>query len=67
MARNLDDEIARRKLTNRVVAERIGATEHQVWRWRKGRHMPNLEALSALASLLFEGDISRLYVDREAA
>lgn len=60
-AANLDRAIRDAGLTNRQVAERIGATEHQVWRWRRGRTVPSQTRALALANELFDGDLSALY------
>ena len=65
VAANLDRARAERDMTNRALGEKIGKTEHQVWRWRDGRHMPSLETLTALADVLFDGDVSRFYIDPE--
>jgi transcriptional regulator with XRE-family HTH domain len=64
-AANLDQAIssADPSLTNHAVAQKIGSTESQVWRWRRGRHMPSLETIAALADLFFDGDISQFYVE----
>lgn len=68
LATNLDHGIRQSGMTNRAVAEKIGSTEHQVWRWRRGRHVPSIETLAALAKVLFDGDISQFYAeDRKAA
>lgn len=52
MAANLDRAITRSGRTNRSVAEEIGATEHQVWRWRRGKVSPLAHNLIALAAAL---------------
>ena len=65
VAANLDRAMIEKRLTNRAVAESIGATEHQVWRWRKAKHMPELARLVALARELFDGDIARFYDESE--
>jgi transcriptional regulator with XRE-family HTH domain len=39
-------------LSNRALGEKIGVTEHQVWRWRKGRTQPSDRYLMALAEAL---------------
>lgn len=65
VAANLDRAIRERGWTNRQLGERIGSTEHQVWRWRHAKHMPSIESLVALAEVLFEGDLSALFVDAE--
>ena len=65
VAANLDRAIAERGMTNRALGEKIGKTEHQVWRWRDGRHMPSLGTLTALADELFDGDVSRFYIEPE--
>lgn len=65
IASNLDRAISEKDLTNRAVGEAIGATEHQVWRWRRGIHTPSLDSLTALARELFEGDITRFYDEPE--
>jgi transcriptional regulator with XRE-family HTH domain len=62
VAVNLDAAIDTKGLTNRALGEKIGSTEHQVWRWRHGKHMPSIETLAALADELFDGDVSRFYV-----
>ena len=67
VAANIDRGIRERGITNRAVGEAMGSTEHQVWRWRTGRHMPDLDNLAALANVLFGGDITELYADDEAA
>lgn len=67
VAANIDRGIRRHKLTNRALGEMIGKTEHQVWRWRTGRHMPEPDSLAALANALFDGRIGELYVDEKAA
>jgi transcriptional regulator with XRE-family HTH domain len=52
VASNLDRAIIRSGRTNRSVADEIGATEHQVWRWRRGKVSPLSHNLIALASAL---------------
>jgi hypothetical protein len=66
VASNLDRAIKVAGRTNRDVGEAIGATEHQVWRWRNGRNVPSDDYAVALASELFAGDLSALYA-KEAA
>lgn len=62
VAANIDRGIKRHpKMTNRAVGDQIGSTEHQVWRWRTGKHMPSKDNLIALANVLFDGDITQLY------
>jgi transcriptional regulator with XRE-family HTH domain len=63
VAMNIDVAIRARKLTNRAVAEAIGSTEHQVWRWRRGRVTPGPANIAALATLLADGDASVLYAE----
>lgn len=63
VAMNVDRGIRLRGFTNREVAEKIGKTEHMVWRWRTGKHMPEKATLMALANLLFDGDFTELYRD----
>ena len=63
IGRNLDRAIRDAGLTNRAVGEMIGATEHQVWRWRKGHKQPSDHYLMALAAKLFDGDLQALYAD----
>lgn len=53
--------------TNRDVGDAIGATEHQVWRWRHGRSVPRDDYALALAAELFDGDLSALYARHEDA
>lgn len=69
IARNIDSLIRAGEMTNREVGDRIGTTEHQVWRWRKGRVRPNDENLAALAGVLADGDLTALLIDnaKEAA
>ncbi len=66
IAANLDQAIAAKELTNRQVADAIGSTEHQVWRWRRGHVKPLDETLAALGSVL-ERDLAWFYVDHQAA
>lgn len=66
-ATNLDRAISRHGLTNHQVAEKIGSTESQVWRWRRARHMPTLDTIATLADVLLDGDISQFYVDDDRA
>lgn len=72
IASNLDRAITDAGMTNREVAESIQTgvirpTGEQVWKWRRGRHMPSTDALVALADLLFDGDVSALYAQEEQA
>ena len=66
IAHNLDALIAASGMTNRQVGERIGTTEHQVWRWRRGRVRPNDDNLAALAAVLADGDITALLIEEAA-
>jgi transcriptional regulator with XRE-family HTH domain len=66
IAANIDRGITARGWTNRATGEKIGATEHDVWRWRSGRHTPALSTQAALADVLFDGDLSQLYVEGAA-
>lgn len=66
IAINLDSLIRASGMTNREVGERIGTTEHQVWRWRKGKVRPNDENLAALASVLTDGDLAALLIQEAA-
>lgn len=59
-ASNLDRAIRARHLTNRQVAESIGTTELEVWRWRHAKHAPSARYRAALAQLLFDGDMHAL-------
>lgn len=65
IASNVDRAISEKGMTNRSVGEAIGTTEHQVWRWRRGRVQPSNENLAALAAVLADGDIYALL--KEAA
>lgn len=71
IAQTIDREMVERDLTNRALADQIGSTEHQVWRWRRGRIRPSDENLAALASVLTDGDIAAFFTgpdpDRAAA
>jgi len=66
IAGNIDGLIRAHDMTNRKVAELIGTTEHQVWRWRKGRVRPNDDNLAALAHVLADGDITALLIEEAA-
>lgn len=66
IAANINRAIADAGRTNRDVGDAIGATEHQVWRWRTGVNEPTGAYKVALASELFGGDIAALYT-KEAA
>lgn len=66
IAGNLETLIASSGMTNREVGDRIGTTEHQVWRWRKGKVRPNDENLAALAAVLADGDITALLIEEAA-
>lgn len=66
IAGNIDALIRARDMTNRQVGDAIGTTEHQVWRWRKGRVRPNDDNLAALATVLAGGDITALLVEEAA-
>lgn len=52
VAENIDRAITSAGRTNRSVAEQIGSTEHQVWRWRRGKVSPSDPNLLALAAAL---------------
>jgi transcriptional regulator with XRE-family HTH domain len=65
IAYNIDRGIRAKGLTNRGVGDAIGRTEHQVWRWRHGKHMPSVAVRTDLAAVLFEGDMTELYADNE--
>jgi len=67
IAVNLDRGIAARGMTNRAVGDAIGATEHQVWRWRRGKHLPSTITLQRLADVLFDGNAREFYADDERA
>lgn len=60
---NMDRAIKAQGKTNRQVGDAIGATEHQVWRWRMGLHEPSVAYRVGLAAELFDGDIAALYAD----
>lgn len=71
IAANIDAAITAKEMTNREVGDAIGATEHQVWRWRRGKVKPSTRYMAALADTLVDGDLRRLLVaaddDRAAA
>lgn len=67
IAANLDRLIALSGQSNRQIADRIGATEHQVWRWRRGKFKPSQKYMVAIAEEFFGGDIFALYSDPSAA
>lgn len=64
VAQNLDAAIAGSGRTNRSVAEEIGSTEHQVWRWRRGKVGPSDQSLVALAKALGQ-TVAWFYTDRD--
>lgn len=66
IAANLDGLISAKGLTNRQVADAVGSTEHQVWRWRRGKVTPNDENLAALAAALADGDLTSLLIPQAA-
>lgn len=66
VAFNIDRAITAKGLTNRAVAEAIGKTEHQVWRWRRGKVMPEEETLLALAAVLVNGRFAEFYEEQAA-
>ncbi len=66
IASNVDAAIREKGLTNRQVAESIGTTEHQVWRWRRGKVRPNDTNLGALATVLTDGDLAGLLIEEAA-
>lgn len=63
VAANIDRGITAKGWTNRKVGDAIGRTEHQVWRWRRGRNYPSLDVLVALAGVLFDGDMSEFHAE----
>ena len=63
---NIDLKITQLGKTNREIGEAMGATEHQVWRWRRGKVKPSDRYMAALAEILFDGDIAAMYVDHGA-
>lgn len=63
IAANIDRAIIASGRTNRSIAEELGVTEQQVWRWRHGRTAPSHPSLIGLAALLFDGDYGALYED----
>jgi hypothetical protein len=66
---NIDRGIRLRNMNSREVAEAVDRhtgsairpTEHQVWRWRNGKHTPEKATLAALVEVLFDGDFTQLY------
>ena len=64
VAANLDAAIVAKGLTNRALADAVGSTEHQVWRWRRGRVKPSDTTLAALAEALGR-DLPWFYIDRD--
>jgi transcriptional regulator with XRE-family HTH domain len=65
IARNIDLAITSKPgLTNRAVGAAIGATEHMVWRWRRGRVEPTTHYLVALAAVL-DKEVAWFYSDHE--
>lgn len=60
-ARWLDVNMSNHHMTGRDIAERIGVHDSAVSRWRSGKGVPTMEALSALAEL-FGVDPLRLAV-----
>lgn len=66
IAANLDKAITAAGQTNRQIGEAIGATEHQVWRWRRGVVKPSAKYLAALVHLLFADNLAAIYVDHDS-
>lgn len=65
IASNIDAAIIAVGKTNREIGESIGATEHQVWRWRRGVVKPSTKYLAALVHLLFADDFAAIYTDHQ--
>jgi transcriptional regulator with XRE-family HTH domain len=60
LAHNLRDLAARKGLTQRQVADAVGATPAQVSKWFTGKNEPRTY-LAPLAELLADGEIARFY------
>ncbi len=70
IAANLKAARLTRGLTQRAVAERIGASSDQVAKWERGDVRPGDEWQARLATFFFDGDMLALYRpvrDEEAA
>lgn len=64
---NLADAARDAGLTQRQVADAVGATPAQVSKWFGGSHEPGFFYRAKLADLLTGGDVAALYREREAA
>lgn len=64
---NLKAARAARGLTQRQVAEAVGATSMDVSRWETGRVEPGPGYRQKLAAALFDGDLAAIYATTEAA
>jgi transcriptional regulator with XRE-family HTH domain len=60
IARNLRDAAKAKGLSQRKIADAVGATPAQVSHWMRGTYTPR-DYLFKLAELLFDGDLSALY------
>lgn len=63
---NLRRYAAERHLSQRDIADALGATPSQVSHWMAGKYEPR-KHLMALAELLTDGDVSVLYREDPAA
>lgn len=66
IAANIDAAVVESGKTNRAIGEAMGASETQVWKWRKGKHGISQDNLVRLAHVLGR-DWSWFYGEREAA
>lgn len=66
IAANIDAAVKASGKTNRQVGEAMGASETQVWKWRKGKHGISQDNLVRLAHVLGR-DWSWFYVERHEA
>ena len=53
-------------LTQRELADRLGAPDIYVSRWERGKNSPSPKFLPVIADVLFNGDLSALYREEAA-
>lgn len=66
IARNIDAAVRASGKTNREVGVAMGASETQVWKWRKGKHGITHSNLIALGAVLGH-DLAWFYTDHALA
>lgn len=66
IAANIDAAVRDSGETNRAIGEAMGASETQVWKWRKGKHGISQDNLVRLAAVLGR-EVIWFYAERKAA